>query len=469
MFDYPIGILPPFNANVRDKICGDSYWPNDDCSLFMTMTALFHERIHDLKIANRVRSKGYNGNYDDVIEDDSENKLSFYWFATDQDPSSKFSKEFKSFPKHEDYLTKSLGQHIYIKSVDSRNIFIFYERFTFRLYHAVQALAYILFEDIFKEKPITDTERELLVALTKTSDVAYKKEIQKLLENESLKRYLLKSELIGMEKALRKKKYDDAMANVSSRIQEMQDCMNRYANAYEAKCNYENLAYALKAKMDEVEENTEFEDYLCSNKSLTNIRLDRNKISFIVKTFVNPYLPDDWDSLSNNGHIFRNHPSANSCLDDEKNLKLLLDAIFSRDHTLKLRICGYIEMDYFGSRVTSITGYNYTLDNPSLVNYVPNAHLNRHNCFGQNMNDILQQLSDGDMIGAVECCINVVKRMNVAEGASFGPFIDYIKACRGKCIVTEDGQELTCQEAVDYLKEKNNETTSDTAGETSVA
>ena len=85
------------------------------------------------------------------------------------------------------------------------------------------------------------------------------------------------------------------------------------------------------------------------------------------------------------------------------------------------------------------------------------------------MSDILQQLESGDMIGAVECCINCAKRINVDEGASFKPFIRSLKSCKGKCIVTNDGRELTPVEAVAYLKGELDETTADGAGEDNVA
>ena len=132
-------------------------------------------------------------------------------------------------------------------------------------------------------------------------------------------------------------------------------------------------------------------------------------------------------------------------------------------------MCAFFDMDYYGSNVNSVRDYNYTAKNPALKHYIPNPHLNRHNCFGQNMSDILTQLEQGDMIGAVECCINVAKRINVDEGASFKPFVSWLKACKGKCIITPNGKELTPVEAVAYLKGDLNETTADGNGEASVA
>ena len=468
MFDYPIDILPPFTEGMRNRICKDSNTPGGDKTLFMTLTTLFYKRIPNFKFYSKVYDTKFESCEEHMTapEDDM---LKIFWFPMNNSSEPKLTKEYKSFPKHETFLTKSLGQNIYIRVFDDKTAAIFYERFEYRLYHSVQALIYVLFGEYFKDQPLTEDERNLLVSLTKSSDSAFKKEIQNLLLNEDLKHFLLKSELIGMEKSIRERRYNGIMSTVNGYIEEMQQSLERYRKAYEHKMDYEAMAYGLKAQMDAMEEHTEFEDYLCENKLLTNIEVKDGKISFIVKTFVNPYLPDDWDSLSRQGYIFRDHARVGNCLDDEANLKLLLDAIFSKDHTLKLRICGFISLDYYGSHATSVKGYNYTANDPTLKDYVPNAHLNRHNCFGRNMDDILSQLGDGDLIGAVECSINVVKRINVAESASFDPFVDYIKSCRGKCIVTEDGQELTAPEAVTYLKEKNNEASSNTTGEADVA
>ena len=466
MFSSPVYCLPPFSLNVENKICGSSSTPNDDSSLFMTLTALFHKRFPNLKILNKVfRSDGDRS----ILTQETPDTITFLWYGgTSEDPEETLPPH-KFFADHSNFLKEKLGQNIWIEKIGENKIAVFFNAFNLALYHAVQIFIPMYFRSFFDAQPLTDTERNLLLALSKTSDTNYKKEMQTLLEDVDLKRFLLRSELSGFERFAREKRYDSAIDELNRLEHDMAEYLERYRQACSKSTEVAALASGYKQAMEEVEEHTEFEEYLYENKHLSNIHIDGSEISFVVKTFVDPYLPDDWDSLSRRGSIFRGYNRVGNLLDDEKNLKMLLDAIFSRDHCLKLKICGFIKMDYYGSSCTSYRDYDFAANDPNMKNYVPNAHLNRHNCFGRNMDDILMQMRDGDMIGAVECCINVVKRINVSESPTFVPFVESLKRNKGKCIVSDDGCEMTCKEAIDYLKEKNHETTSDGNGEVDVA
>lgn len=466
MFSNSVDLLPPFSQNIRNKIMFGDKEPNNDNTLFMTLVALLHKRVPNLKIYNKISFNGFQASYLENLPTDS---INFVWFAGCSEDPKDSMPEHKDFPDHDKFFKDKIGQNVWIKTIGENTVCVFCQSLNLSLWHMIQIFIPVYFRSLFEKEPYTEHEQALFLSMSKTSDTLYKKEMQTLLEDSGLKRFLLSSELFGFERCVRKKKYDDAVEQFNRCINNMDSLLDRYRQECENKNTAEALVRGLKQEMDETAENTEFEEYLYDNKLLSDIRVDGSKISFIVKTFVDPYLPDDWDSLSQRGSIFRNHPDAGNCLDDEENLKLLLDAIFSRNHCLKLRICGVITLDYLGSYVSSTRNFNFTTHDPSMKNYVPNAHLYVHNCFGRNMDDILMQLRENDLIGAVECCINVVRRMNVSEGPSFDPFVNMLKKNKGKCIVTEDGREMTCKEAVDYLKEKKNETVSDGTGEADVA
>lgn len=466
MFSSTVNLLPPFTRGVCDKIVSGSAELNGDNTLFMTTTALLYKRVPNFKLHIDVIRDGFHvPNFASYPSDAV--KFIFNSGCT-EDPDASLP-DHKSYPDHDKFFKEKLNQNVWIKTFDDRTVGIFCEFLNLPLWHMVQIFIPVYFRSLFEEEPYTEQEQALFVSLSKTNDTLYKKEMQTLLENSELKRFLLSSELFGFERCVRKRKYDEAIELLHRHMNAMDSLLNQYRAECESKNQTEALVRGYKDELEETGEHTEFEEYLYENRMLSDIVIEDSKIRFVVKTFVDPYLPDDWDSLSKRGSIFRNHSNAGNCLDDEDNLKLLLDAIFSRNHCLKLKICGVIELDYLGTHASSIRNYNFTANDPNMKNYVPNAHLHVHNCFGRNMDDILIQLQDNDLIGAVECCINVVKRMNVSESASFDPFIEMLKKCKGKCIVAEDGREMTCKEAVDYLKEKKNETVSDGTGEADVA
>lgn len=120
-------------------------------------------------------------------------------------------------------------------------------------------------------------------------------------------------------------------------------------------------------------------------------------------------------------------------------------------------MCAYIDLDYASGTVRSSTSYDYS----QIKGYVPNPHLQYHNCFGQNGPDIVAQLKMGDPIGAIECAINCVKHVNVDETtATFKPFLQRLAKNDQKCIVNKEGVEMTLTEAIAYLKGENNESNS---------
>ena len=200
-------------------------------------------------------------------------------------------------------------------------------------------------------------------------------------------------------------------------------------------------------------EHTELQDYLMNNPSVGYVSLNDSKISFIVKTFLAPHHIEEWDVMSKNNRMFDKYATG---LFRASEIKLLLDAIFSEDRCLKLRMCAYFCMDYFGSAVGSQSRYNYVATDKALADFIPNPHLHHHNCFGQNKEAILEQLKNGDAIGAIECSIACAQRINIHEGMNFRPFVRELLNAEGKCIVTEDGTEMTPKEAVAYLRGSNN-------------
>ena len=471
MFYDGVQLIPPFTKELSEKKIRTNFSiPDRDETFLMTLTSLFYKRWPDFRVElmsarpNSDQIMGY------LIKANKE-ALNFHFITYTGNPDAYLTGEYKPLTNLEVFIKAKLGKTIYVRRFEDRNLIAFFgDGFNLSCLHFLQSFIPLYFPSFFSNIPKTGIDHDIIFSLSNNDSTAYKKAIETILEDDELKHYLLREQLLGFEKNIRFKKYSDATAEVTRLNDSLQNYLTEYRKLCEKKNEASAYADGLKYAWEQAENESEFEEYLCENNSLTNICINGSHIQFIVKTFVNPYLPEDWESLSNRGRIFEGYENINSYVGDPENLKLLLDNVFSDKHTLKLRICGYIDMDVLGTHCKSFTNYSYTDANPHLKNYVPNAHLQSHNCFGQNMSDILNMLNDGDHIGAVECCINVVKRMNVTESASFDPFVKSIIKCRGKCFVSEeDGREMTPTEAIEYLKEKMNETASDSDGEAVVA
>lgn len=457
MFNTVVNRLEPFSREMMDKVCvkRDSM----DETLFMTMFVLLYNRVNNLKIAYTTATTTEEPK---IISDP--NVYSVHWFINSESPDEilrPFKTQFKTIeklPTHEKFLSDQLKQKIHIRYMPNENtVCVFVDKYTYPVWHCVPFILPKLYP-VFKEKPLTKEETLFLESLTYKTSANYVTRITELTNNDEFRSYILKEQLDAFEKKLFEKKVEAAQKSLSEIDQKMQAALEEYRMQCEKRTEAIALVNGLKTMADHQEEHTELQDYLTKNPRICNVALTGSKISFIVKTFLAPHHIEEWDTMSKSKKIFELHVTPGSkVFDKTENVKLLLDGIFSENRCLKLKMCAYFKMDYFGSFVDSQSRYDFQSKDKELANYIPNPHLHFHNCFGQNKIAILSQLNDGDIVGAIECAIACAQRVNIHESMTFDPFVRYLLNTNTKILVTEDGTEMTPTEAVEYLKGHNNE------------
>lgn len=440
---------------IRNKIYIQSGQIDD--TLFMTTTALLYNRVENLNISFILDKdmKVY-------IIDNDPNTFSFYWFTNfSGNPDcllkpveSKFSS-IEKIPVHEKFISEQIESPIYIRLMPEENTVCFFSKnITSVAWHCVQFFIPKFFK-IFKEKKISADEVEFLKTLTNKKSTAYIDKISEITNSESFKVFALNDQLKAFEKKLFEKKVEAAEENLRNIESSMERALEEYRHYCEKRTNAAAIVYGLTVMRDGVDEHTELQDYLLHNPRISNVKLNGSTISFVVKTYLAPHHVDEWETISKRNEIFKSYVTRD--IPDPNDIKLLLDAILSSNRKLKLKMCAYFSLDYFGSNVTSKIRYDYVKNDPTLKSYIPNPHLNHHNCFGQNKTVILEQLIQGDAIGAIECCNACAQRVNIHEGITFSPFVLEILSCKEKCFVSDDGKEMNPKEAIAYLKEISNE------------
>ena len=455
MFNNPIRLIEKFPESYHKKVCirDDGF----DDTLFMTASILLYNRVDNLKIEETLTRREFNP---DCISTDP-NVFSFHWFenvSSNPDellkPVKDKFKKIDKLPTHEKFLSDQLKQSVYIRLMPEENtVCLFTKTITFPVYHCTQFFIPKYFK-VFKEKPLPKEEISFLETLTYKTSTNYVKKLTELANSESFARYLLKDQLAAFEKKLFERKVQAAKNSLDSIEEKMRIAMQDYMNACNKRIEAMALVDGLKTMADQTEEHTELQEYLINNPRICNVSLDESYISFIAKTYLSPHHIDEWEIITQRKQIFDQY--RNNKFPDRDDIKLLLDAIFSENRCLKLKMCAYFKMDYFGSQVNSRVSYNYIGANKDLANYIPNPHLYHHNCFGQNKLAIIEQLTSGDAVGAIECAIACTQRINIHESMTFKPFVDDLLSSTGKCLVASDGTEMTVTEAVKYLKGQNN-------------
>jgi len=454
MFNTHLNCIAEFPAFLRDKIYVNNNVAPDD-TLLMTATALLYQRVENLKLTFEV----FNNKEVENINLNPE-VYSFHWFNNVGNPDELLNlvkNNFTSIEKlstHEKFLSEQLKMPIFIRLMPAENtVCIFTSEMSYKAWHSFQFFIPKYFR-IFKEKPLNKEEISFLETLTFKTSSLYEARLRELLDTDSFRKYILKDRLEQFERKLFEAKVQAAKNNLASLENEMNAAMEAYRKACEKRIEAIALVSGLQSMADQTEEHTELQDYLLNNQRLCNVTLDNSTISYIVKTYLAPHHIGEWEMITKHIQYFDQYLTSKFTRTE---IKLLLDAIFSENRCLKVKMCAYFSLDYFGSKVTSAYKYNFANVNKTLMNYIPNPHLHYHNCFGQNKEAILEQLKCGDAIGAIECSVACAQRVNIHENLSFGPFVRDLLSCSGKCLVTEDGTELTPEEAVAYLKGQDNE------------
>lgn len=455
MFNMRVLSTEAFPESLMNKVCVRRDGLDD--TLFMTATILLYKRVENLKITYTL---------DKVFDPDviSRNKdvYSFHWFEGVNTPPDELLnplkedfKRIEKLPTHEEFLSEQLKQRIFIRLMPEENtVCLFTSNVTLPIFHCAQFFIPKYF-NIFKEKPLTKDEISFLETLTYKMNGNYVSKLSDLAYSESFRAYLFKDQLEAFEKKLFERKVQAAQDSLNTIEDAMRKAMDDYKKACDKRVEAIALVAGLKTMADQVEEHTELQDYLMNNKRICNVSINDSTISYVVKTYLAPHHVDEWEVMTTRAHMFDQYVS--HTFNDRNDIKLLLDAIFSENRCLKLRMCAYFAIDYFGGYVNSQINHRFTTAGNDLVNYVPNPHLHHHNCFGQNKLAIVEQLACGDAIGAIECSIACAQRINIHESMSFGPFVRDLLACTGKCLVANNGTELTVSEAIKYLKEQSHD------------
>jgi len=448
MFKDRIELNPAF-AQMKEEVSVHFSELYNDATLFMTMACLLFPRVERVKLESNMYYLQKDSEISDCPINQDKNIYSITWIETDKSLDALNPKGTKMV-KVEEFVKKKLNKDISVRIYPKFNsVVIAARRLTIEFYHFMISLIPSYFQ-IFRDQKLNGTETELCHALTLTTPIEYKAKLAEIINQEAFSRLMLRYQFVNFEKKLYAKRIKSAEKAVDDLKIAIDKIMQQYKELFEKKQDAAVYLAGLQSMANDTEEKTELCDYLANNKCISNVQVEGTKISFIVKTFLMPYHIADWENMSAAGMIFRNWGW------NVADSKLLLDAIFSDSRCLKVKMCAAITMDYYGSEVNARTRFNFSDTSTDLKHYMPNPHLNKHNCFGQNKPDILSQLRDGDIIGAIECCINCVKHVNINESITFRPFISDLLAFRGKCIVTEDGTEMTPASALTYLKEKGN-------------
>ena len=417
----------------------------------MLMTCLLFDRVPNFQLSYSVTQTPEPG-----IKDPNVYQLNIVCGSKSDAMIKTLPEKAKAYKANEKVLSNMTKKTVYVRVIEDENTaYVFLpDPFLGEIYYVLSIVS-TFFPSIDKAKRLTEEEIELLKTLTGQSRANFETGISALLKNKCLEKYLLSIQLSNFERKMLNKRIKVAETQLSTMESKMEELLKEYSEICVQRMTQVAIINGLTSMQEKQQADTELQEYFQRNRNICNLCIDGDVINFNVKTMLAPYNFDSWEDMSKRGAIFEKCLGG-SCIKTPADAKLILNAILCEDWKLRVKMCANFQLNYLNGTIESRKYYNFINDDLDFAHYIPNPHLYHYNCFGLNKATILKALKDGDTIGAIEGAINVARRINVSD-PSFNRFIDDLYAWEGKCFVTRDGTEMKLKEALQYLKENNND------------
>ena len=329
-----------------------------------------------------------------------------------------------------------------------------------RYYHIIISFISLLFPQLFKDQPLKDDEYGIIVSLSKPNEDVFIQKVQ-----ECIRPYLTefrRTMLCNLLKSMHEQKINNAKASVNNQRDYLKNLESQYADAMKTLKDLIVVYEGMKATECYDEPEQELMEYLSENKSIHNLKIDGNKLSFSVATKLNNYNPDAWAKFSERGAIYNGdykfqgtQPEMLDVFKKEANRKILLDSLFNEDPEFTIKIAGNYILDLYTCRISTNNNYDYQAADPMYKSYLPNPHLKLYRCLGGYEYRVMDALKNRNFIGAIEMCCASAGSVDLDEvEQTFRPFIGWILSSRAKILINKDGEDVTPEEALLYLIDK---------------
>lgn len=328
-------------------------------------------------------------------------------------------------------------------------------RMTHSRYHLLQSVIPRYLPWYFtKEKPLDEMEKALCAAALKRESEPF----EELLERFANERYDMRSitikALIGdFERQSRKAQIENATNRYEEAIRRIEENNDALRRLIEEKDEAMIRLEGIRAIVNGAGDSSELMEYCISNKRMKVVETKDSHIRFILRGYLNIFDPEIFEvSFRNNDSIlYHGYSADNSDFRRTDARKKLLNAIFGPDELIKIRTCGFFDLDIRG-HVSSARHYDFAAEYEDAL---PNPHLHYHNCFGNQERYIRAALEKGDVPAAIEQCASCVGSINLGESPTMDKFLHDLFSSSKKFLELPDGTVVSPSEALEWVK--NNE------------
>lgn len=341
--------------------------------------------------------------------------------------------------------------------------YVVIERLTVSKWHMLQSLIPRYFKKkFFESSPVTEDEKRFVKTLTlKDGYREYINYVSDFSKQFNFEEARIKTELRDFEKKFERKELENIRGSINQFENEIRQYLDRIADRNRSLRDLNIKELGLISRINGEEEGSnEIMEMFLKDKSLHLHSVNDTRLDFYFTTTVESFNPETAKkAIRNKGRsfIYRDRDGNrynNPELTDDR-IELLMTEIFVKQR-MKLRVCAAYYVDFGALNYGTRGGFDFPAD--VLNRYIPNPHIQRFNCLGNNHETINEAMMARNYAGVIRMIWNSATNINFGDQFPCTELMKYItNPNAGKVIVLSDGTEMTPLEAAIFLEEKTKE------------
>lgn len=362
---------------------------------------------------------------------------------------------FERVKKVTDFFRKTFYSLCFVNP-KTKQVVIFVERLNIRKLHYLQCGIFAFMPWYFDPSVgVSLEEMELIQSLRKTSEDEYLKCIRKIATKYDFRTIIIRKKLHGFETRFDKAELEQTRNSVERLMRDILEYNDYIARSFDKKRELDIKILGLEHKIESGQGESEIMEYFLCNKKLYLEEVSDRTMTFCVKDYLTYFDEDMAKRIIDNPRSYVYQPGGydRSNYISAEDMKMLMTALFI-DQIFRMKICASYKFE-LGTRVTGLSHYTYPSDCDDCM---PNTHIDRYSCLGNNERAINECIKKSDYIGAIEQSISSCKGMNFADSAVMRVFMERMYGVdnysHNRCIELPDGNVVRPKEAIEWLKQQ---------------
>lgn len=386
--------------------------------------------------------------------------------------SSGFLKLHTNFRESND-LRAFVGRHNinarFFVSDEAKSTVIIVEKMELRSYHFLISLVPRYIRWYLTERPLDAEEIQLCKALTEPYSLKFEKMIAEFCSRIDFRSHNVKRIMGDFERKARRRQLRDAERRVNEADERIRQNIESYKVLIK-KLDEERIRLAgIQQVLDNTSDNSELIQYILKSKYINPTGTSERSFGVIIHSYLDVFDPEmAGRMLKRDSSVLLSGYSVsdgNSVFRKMENRKKILSAIFSEDCVLKIKTCSHFTIDLSGEVYPS-RAYRYP---DEYADMIPNPHLDRYTCLGQNYTVMRERILAGDTVGCLMQCVMSAKCLNVADTTVVSYFMDRLFHSSKRIIELPDKSSVTLNEAFEWLVKQEAENAQSSGAESESA